>query len=90
MVTASAGPANTTTSDANASSATTVEIMTLSHDSDADAMLSALRRHGYNPSVSRGTQDSLLHLDLGPFPSRTQAEAMRQRLVQDGYDASLR
>jgi cell division septation protein DedD len=69
---------------------TVVEIMALSHESDADAMVSALRRHGYNPSVNHDTQDSLLHLDLGPFPSRTEAEAVRQRLVQDGYDATLR
>jgi len=64
--------------------------MALSHESDADATLSALRRHGYNPSVNHTTQDSLLHLDLGPFPTRMQAEAMRQRLVQDGYDATLK
>jgi len=69
---------------------TVVEIMALSHESDADATLSALRRHGYNPSVNHTTQDSLLHLDLGPFPTRMQAEAMRQRLVQDGYDATLK
>lgn len=72
------------------SSTTVVEIMALSHESDADAMLSALRRHGYNPTVNHNTQDSLLHLDLGPFPSKTQAEAVRQRLLQDGYDATLK
>ena len=71
-------------------SATLVEIMALSHESDADATVSALRRHGYNPSINRSAQDSLVHLDLGPFPSRGEAEAMRQRLVQDGYDASLK
>lgn len=69
---------------------TVVEIMALSHVSDADAALSALRRHGYNPVVNHGTQDSLLHLDLGPFPSRTQAEAVRQQLLHDGYDATLK
>jgi hypothetical protein len=83
---AAAAPA----SSAGAANSTLVEIMTLSHESDADATLSALHRHGYNPSVNHDTQDSLLHLDLGPFPSRTQAEAMRQRLVQDGYDATLK
>ena len=69
---------------------TLVEIMTLSHESDADATVSALRRHGYNPTINHVTEDSLLHLDLGPFPSRTQAEAMRARLVQDGYNATLK
>lgn len=72
------------------SGSTMVEIMALSHDSDADAMLSALRRHGYNPMINHDAQDSLLHLDLGPYPSKTQAEAMRLRLVQDGYNATLK
>jgi len=40
--------------------------------------------------VIHSTQDSLLHLDLGPFPTRTQAEAMRQQLIRDGYDATLK
>jgi pilus assembly protein CpaC len=71
-------------------STTTVEIMALSHESDADATLSALRRHGYNPAVNHSTQDSLLHLDLGPFATTTQAEAMRLRLMRDGYDATLK
>lgn len=75
---------------AQVANTTTVEIMTLSHESDADATLSALRRHGYNPAVIHSTQDSLLHLDLGPFPTRTQAEGIRQQLIRDGYDATLK
>ena len=67
-----------------------VEVMTLSHDSDADAMLAALRRQGYEAKVERLQQDSLLHIDVGPFPSRADAESMRQRLVHDGYDPSIR
>jgi pilus assembly protein CpaC len=75
---------------ASTAASTGVEIMALSHASDADATLSALRRHGYNPIVNHSTQDSLLHLDLGPFPTRSQAEAMRQRLIADGYNATLK
>ncbi|HKO20315.1 MAG TPA: SPOR domain-containing protein, partial [Acidobacteriaceae bacterium] len=67
-----------------------VEVMALSHDSDADAMLEALRRQGYQPTVNRAQQDSLLHIDVGPFPTRSDAEIMRQRLLRDGYDASIR
>jgi cell division septation protein DedD len=64
--------------------------MALSHESDADAMLSALRRQGYQPTVTRAEQDSLLHINVGPFPSRSDAERMRQQLLQDGYDAIIR
>lgn len=67
-----------------------VEVMALSHDSDADAMLEALRRQGYQPTVNRAQQDSLLHIDVGPFPTRSDAEIVRQRLLRDGYDASIR
>lgn len=67
-----------------------VEVMALSHDSDADAMLQALRRQGYQPTISRVQQDSLLHIDVGPFPTRSDAETMRQRLLHDGYDATIR
>ena len=67
-----------------------VEIMALSHGSDADAMVSALKRRGYDVAVNHGTQDSLLHLDVGPFISRSDAETMRQRLLLDGYNATIK
>ena len=66
-----------------------VEIMTLSHEADADAMVAALRRHGYSVAVNRDPHDSLLHLDVGPFASKADAETMRQRLLGDGYDATI-
>lgn len=76
--------------DAAVSPGSMVEIVTLSHESDADAMMAALRRRGYNPVVKRTPQDSLLHLDVGPFQDKKEAEAMRQRLVSDGFDATIR
>jgi pilus assembly protein CpaC len=67
-----------------------VEIMTLSHEADADAMVAALRRHGYSVAINRDPHDSLLHLDVGPFASKADAETMRQRLLGDGYDATIK
>ena len=67
-----------------------VEVMTLSHEADADAMVTALKRHGYNVAVNRDSHDTLLHLDVGPFSSKAAAETMRQRLLQDGYDATIK
>jgi cell division septation protein DedD len=63
--------------------------MALSHDSDADAMLTALRRQGYEAKVERQQHDSLLHIDVGPFSTKAEAESMQQRLMKDGYDASI-
>ncbi len=67
-----------------------VEVMALSHESDADVMVAALKRRGYNVAVNRVSQDSLLHLDVGPFANKNDAEAMRQRLITDGYNATMK
>jgi len=67
-----------------------VEVMAVSHDSDADVMVAALKRHGYDVAVNHDPHDSLIHLDMGPFPSKSAAEAMRQKLQRDGYNATLK
>jgi pilus assembly protein CpaC len=67
-----------------------VQVMTLSNKQDADAMVAALKRHGYNVAVNHDSTDKLLHLEVGPFKSETDAEAMRQRLVVDGYNATIK
>jgi pilus assembly protein CpaC len=67
-----------------------VQIMALSNNSDADAMVAALRRHGYNVAVTHEPQDSLLHLEVGPFADNSAAQAMRQRLLLEGYNATVK
>jgi pilus assembly protein CpaC len=74
----------------DAGSRSMVQIMTLSNTDDAESMAAALKRHGYNVAVNHDPQDSLLHLEVGPFTSRSDAEAMRQRLLSDGYNATVR
>ena len=53
-------------------------------------MVAALKRHGYNVAVNQSPADLLLHLDVGPFPTKNDAETMRQRLLLDGYNATLK
>ena len=67
-----------------------VQIMALSNTEDAESMVVALKRHGYNVAVSHDPLDSLLHLEVGPFTSKIDAEAMRQRLLLDGYNATVK
>jgi DedD protein len=67
-----------------------IEVMTLSHQADAEAMVSALNRRGYNVTVDRDPKTSLIHLDIGPFNDAQDAEKMRQRLLSAGYDAILK
>ncbi len=66
-----------------------VQIMAISHKEDADSIVSALKRKGFDVAVHQYPQDSLLHLQLGPFVNRNDAEAMRQRLVVEGYNATI-
>jgi pilus assembly protein CpaC len=75
---------------ASAPTSSMVEVMALSHESDAEAMVDALHRRGYNVAVNHDPQSSLLHLDIGPFSDTKDAEKMRQRLLLDGYDATIK
>lgn len=64
-----------------------VQIAAVSHAEDADVLMSALRKRGYAVTARRVAGDSLIHVQLGPFASRTEANAMSQKLLADGYNA---
>jgi cell division septation protein DedD len=53
-------------------------------------MVAALKRNGYDVTANHDPQDSLIHLEVGPFVSKTEAETMRQRLLRDGYNAIIK
>ncbi len=77
---------------AAAGSATTnyVQIAAVSHQEDADVLLSALKRRGYSVFARPGETDKLIHVQVGPFASRKDADAMRLRLAGDGYNAIVK
>lgn len=64
-----------------------VQIAAVSHAEDADVLVSALRKRGYAVTVRRDLADSLMHVQIGPFGNAADAEAMRQKLLNDGYNA---
>ena len=64
-----------------------VQIAAVSHPEDAEVLVSALRKHGYAVAVHRDPSDTLMHVQVGPFPSHNDAVAMRQKLLNDGYNA---
>lgn len=66
-----------------------VQIAAVSHQEDADVLVSALRRRGYSVSVHREPIDGLMHVQVGPFGSHDAAAAMRQKLLNDGYNAII-
>ncbi|HUY80247.1 MAG TPA: SPOR domain-containing protein [Acidobacteriaceae bacterium] len=67
-----------------------VQVAAISRSQDADVLISALQKRGFNATARRETSDHLLHIQIGPFPTRQQAQAMRSRLINDGYNAILK
>jgi DedD protein len=70
--------------------ATYVQIAAVSHQEDADVLLSALKRRGYKVVQRTEPVDKLIHVQIGPFANRKDAEATRQKLLADGYNAFLK
>jgi len=67
-----------------------VQIAAVTNPADADVLVRALQKHGYSATVRRESADSFLHVQVGPFASRAEANAMRQKLQNDGYNAILK
>jgi cell division septation protein DedD len=67
-----------------------VQIAAVSRPEDGQALIAALRKHGYNVSARSEPQDKLLHVQVGPFATRAEANAMRQKLLSDGYNAIIK
>lgn len=64
-----------------------VQIAAVSHPEDADVLMNALRKRGYSVTARRDNADTLIHVQTGPFVNRNDANAMRQKLLNDGYNA---
>ena len=67
-----------------------VQVAAVSHQEDADTLFAALKKRGYVVTVRHEPQDKLLHIQIGPFATKKDAEAMRQRLLSDGYNAIVK
>jgi cell division septation protein DedD len=64
-----------------------VQIAAVSHSEDAQVLVDALRKRGYEVTARREVSDNLIHVQTGPFVNRNDANAMRQKLLNDGYNA---
>jgi len=67
-----------------------VQIAAVKNRPDAEALANALRKNGFTPTIRTEPQDKLLHVQVGPFDSRDDAKAMRQKLSSAGYDAFIK
>jgi DedD protein len=67
-----------------------VQIAAVSRQEDAEVLAGALRKRGFNPTVHPGTSDKFFHVQVGPFTDKAQADAMKQHLLADGYNAIVK
>ena len=90
-----ANPSGAATSATNApdpsttlpASAYFVQVAAVSKQDDADALVDALKKKNYPAFVAaNATTDKLFRIQVGPFPDIQEAEAMRTRLIGDGYN----
>lgn len=63
----------------------TVQVAAVSRQEDADALVKALRKKQYPVFVAANSPDKLFHVQVGPFSDPKEADAMKARLVADGY-----
>jgi DedD protein len=65
-----------------------VQIAAVANPEDGDVLVAALRKHGYSVSARR-EGDNLIHVRIGPFATREEANRWRQKLLSDGYNAQV-
>jgi cell division septation protein DedD len=65
-----------------------VQITAVSNPDDGELLVNALKKRGYQVSTRR-EGDGLIHVRLGPFSTRDDATHWRQKLLDDGYPATL-
>ena len=68
-----------------------VQVAAVSKQEDAEALVDALKKKEYPAFVApQATTDKLFRVQLGPFAEVKEAEAMRTRLIADGYSPILK
>jgi cell division septation protein DedD len=67
-----------------------IAAISTAHKGDADLLAGALRHKGYDVGERSEPQDKLIHIQVGPFGTKADADAMRQRLAGDGYNAIVK
>jgi cell division septation protein DedD len=68
-----------------------VQVAAVSKQEDGEALVEALKKKDYPAFVAAPVPaDKLFHVQVGPFIDIKDAEAMRARLIADGYSPILK
>ena len=93
----SSGDAAPTTSDQQAAPEAApvgagyfVQVAAVSKQEDADALVEALKARQYPAFILSPSPDKLFHVQIGPFADPKDAESMRTKLMNDGYNPILK
>jgi DedD protein len=86
----SAPASQPTTSNQQPATSFVVQVAAVSSQDVADILTSSLQKKGYTVAVRHEPQDKLLHVQIGPFADKKEAEAMRARVLADGFNAIVK
>lgn len=68
-----------------------VQVAAVTKAEDAEALVSALKKKQYTVfTATNPPNDKLYHVQIGPFADVKEAEAVRTKLVSDGYNPILK
>lgn len=67
-----------------------VQVAAVSSQDVANIETNALKKDGYTVVVRHEPTDALLHIQIGPFTNRKDADAMRQKVLADGFNAIVK
>lgn len=68
-----------------------VQVAAVTKPEDAEALVNALKKKQYPAfAVNNTPSDKLFRVQVGPYPDIKDAEAIRARLVSDGYNPILK
>ncbi len=68
-----------------------VQVAAVSRQEDAQALVEALKKKQYPAfTANNPSTDKFFHVQVGPYADLKDAEAMRQRLIADGYNPILK
>ena len=64
-----------------------VQVAAVSRQEDAEALVAALKKKQYPAfAANNSLADKFYHVQVGPYADLKEAEAMRARLISDGYN----
>jgi cell division septation protein DedD len=67
-----------------------VQVAAVTKAEDAEALVDALKKKQYPAFPTSTPTDKLIHVQVGPYADIKEAEAMRAKLVNDGYNPILK